>query len=138
MAQYWLKTIFGDVNVFCHLFQITIEKLDFLVKMPLEKEVLWIYSFGQGWQISILSFLDTLARAHQLKIMVWAIYFVFWLLRGTVPSIRPLCNSYLWHALHFIKCTDNFDHLLQLNSTSAIFVVHFEGPSAKKDRENEK
>ena len=37
----------------------TISKIDFPVKMPWEKEVLWIYSFGYVWKIFILPFLNT-------------------------------------------------------------------------------
>ena len=56
------------------------EKLDIPVEIPPEKEVLWICSFGQEWNIFILPFLDTL----KVWSPAWAIFFVFWPFRGTV------------------------------------------------------
>ena len=42
-----------------------------LVKMPPEKKVLWIYSFGQEWNIFILPFLDTLGYTLFKRYGVW-------------------------------------------------------------------
>ena len=64
------------------IFQFIIEKFDFLVKIPPEKEVLWTYSFRQEWKFFILPF---------LKNMVSGLgnFSVFWPFRGTVwgPTI---------------------------------------------------
>ena len=57
-----MQIAYCDKNLFYWICWFIIEKLDFLVKMPGEKEVLWIYSFGQEWNIFILPFLDTLVR----------------------------------------------------------------------------
>ena len=43
-----------------NLFLFIIEKFDFPVKRPPEKEVLWIFSFGYEWNIFILPFLGAL------------------------------------------------------------------------------
>ena len=55
---------------------------DFPVKIRPEKEVWWIYSFEQEWNIFILHILRYLFQ----KVMcpAWAIFFVFWLFRGIV------------------------------------------------------
>ena len=45
---------------FIKFFELKIEKLDFPVNISPEKEVWWIYSFGQEWNIFNLPFLDTL------------------------------------------------------------------------------
>ena len=39
-----MQLAYGDKNLFCKFFSFIIEKFDFPVKMPWEKEVLWIYS----------------------------------------------------------------------------------------------
>ena len=46
-----------------------------IYKMPPEKEVLWIYSFGQEWNIFILPFLDTLGYTLFKKYGVWLGHF---------------------------------------------------------------
>ena len=55
-----MKIAYGDRNLFYKTFWFIIEKFDFPVKIPPEKEVLWIYSFGKEWNIFIWPFLDTL------------------------------------------------------------------------------
>ena len=58
-------------------FFIYYRKMVFLVRMPPEKEVLWIYSFGYEWNIFILPLLDTLGYPFQ-KIWCRAIFFRIW------------------------------------------------------------
>ena len=54
-----MQMAYGDKNLFYNFF-FFFEKFYFPVKMPPEKEVLWIYSFGCEWNIFILPFLDAL------------------------------------------------------------------------------
>ena len=46
-----MQVAYGDKNLFHKFFSFIIEKFDFLVEMPLEKEFLWMDSFGQEWNI---------------------------------------------------------------------------------------
>ena len=66
-----MQMAYGDKNLFYNFLLFLIEKFDFPVKMPPEKEVLWIYSFGYEWIIFILPFLDTLGYILFKKYGVW-------------------------------------------------------------------
>ena len=92
LTQNWLKWNFimklayGDKNLFYNFFSIIIEKFDFPVKLPWEKEVLWIYSFGHVWNIFILPFLSTLVYTLFKKYCVLPRHFRLELL----PFRRPV------------------------------------------------
>ena len=83
-----MQMAYRDTNIFCNFSKFVFEKLDFWLEMPPEKEVLWIFFFGQEWNIFILPFLDTLgARAYRFqKNMVsgLGIFLVFWPFQRTV------------------------------------------------------
>ena len=51
-----MQLAYCDKNLFYKFFSFIIEKFDFPVKKPWDKEVLWIYSFGYVWKIFIYHF----------------------------------------------------------------------------------
>ena len=61
----------GIKTNFINFFYSFFEKFDFPVKMPQEKEVLWIYSFEYEWNIFILPFLDALGYNLFKKYGAW-------------------------------------------------------------------
>ena len=50
---YYSNGIYGDKKIFYKIFLFIIEKYNFLVEMPPEKEVLWFFSEGQIIRISL-------------------------------------------------------------------------------------
>ena len=81
-----MQLAYGDKNLFYKFFSFIIEKFEFPVKMPPEKEVLWIYSFGQEWNIFLLAFLDTLGFTLLKKCGVWLWQFFSYFGRFGEPS----------------------------------------------------
>ena len=51
-----MQLAYCDKNLYNNFFSFIIEKFDFPVKMPWEKEVLWIYSFGHNEIFSFYHF----------------------------------------------------------------------------------
>ena len=84
-----MELAYGDKNLFCKFFLFIIEKFDFPVKMPPEKKVLWIYSFGCEWNIFILQFLDNLGYTLFKKYCVLPRHFMLELL----PFSRPVYGA---------------------------------------------
>ena len=67
-----LHRIYGLLFIYDMIFFLSgilfiIEKFDIPVKMPWEKEVLWVYSFGYVWKIFIFTFLNTPGYTHFKK-----------------------------------------------------------------------
>ena len=85
-GNFIMQMAYGDKKTFYKFFSFVIEKIDFPVKMPQEKEVLWIYSFWHVWNIFILPFLNTLGYTLFKKYCVLPRHFRLELL----PFSRPV------------------------------------------------
>ena len=84
-----MQMAYGDKKTFYKFFSFVIEKIYFPVKMPQEKEVLWIYSFWYAWKIFILPFLNTLGYTLFKKYSVLPRHFRLELL----PFQRPVMDT---------------------------------------------
>ena len=86
-----MQMAYGDKRLFNKFFWFIIAKFDFLVKIPLIKEVLWNFFFGYVWKIFSLPFLNTLGYTLFKKYCFFHRHF-----RLELLPFRRGVNGYLW------------------------------------------
>ena len=73
--KFIIQMAYGDKNIFYNFFLFIIEKFDFLVEIPPEREVLWFFSEGQIIRIS-LSLIPNAPCPYQKIPFPYQIYFM--------------------------------------------------------------